>query len=264
MADPSLPIILWHDAKAASQQFYFTGVPCTRGHLAQRRVSNKDCTACERERQSQRAKTVEWQAYRLQWEREQRKSRGDEVRAKARDQYLKHRDRILTEVKRYQEANREYIAARKAIRNQSRNPLERKRNALKLNYGITLEEYQHMYELQQGCCGICGEWHANLCVDHCHATLDIRGLLCQSCNHGLGKFRDDVSFLEKAIAYLRRERDGSIKSRHTKSSARVKVRSAEKKSVSGLRSSSRRKREESGHTDARQREIDFVSGSNDS
>ncbi len=31
----------------------------------------------------------------------------------------------------------------------------------------------------------------------------MRGWLCATCNHGLGRFRDDVSIMLKAIDYLR-------------------------------------------------------------
>ena len=39
-------------------------------------------------------------------------------------------------------------------------------------------------------------------VDHCHKSGQIRGLLCNACNKGLGLFKDSPIILEKAIKYL--------------------------------------------------------------
>ena len=69
-------------------------------------------------------------------------------------------------------------------------------------YGITVDEYHIMYNKQSGCCFICGEHHALLCVDHCHSTSTIRGLLCYRCNVMLGLAHDDIDLLYKVISYL--------------------------------------------------------------
>ena len=75
---------------------------------------------------------------------------------------------------------------------------------LRRNYGIEVEEYDEMLEAQGGVCAICGgEAHREFFdVDHCHETGRVRGLLCASCNMGLGKFRDDPKILQNAIDYL--------------------------------------------------------------
>lgn len=79
-------------------------------------------------------------------------------------------------------------------------------------YGITLHEYQKMSILQNDLCKIClqpdktilrEDGAVHLVVDHCHDSGKIRGLLCRSCNLGLGFFADSPSVLEKAIAYLK-------------------------------------------------------------
>jgi len=51
-------------------------------------------------------------------------------------------------------------------------------------------------------CTICGQVTKNLVVDHCHKTNKVRGILCQECNLGLGKFKDDPQLLEFARIYL--------------------------------------------------------------
>ncbi len=50
-------------------------------------------------------------------------------------------------------------------------------------------------------CVICGD-STELVVDHCHSTNKVRGMLCGSCNLGLGKFKDDPELLEFARIYL--------------------------------------------------------------
>jgi|VirMetMinimDraft_7_1064189.scaffolds.fasta_scaffold152421_2 hypothetical protein len=73
-------------------------------------------------------------------------------------------------------------------------------------YGITLEDYNKMLLLQESRCKICDvhQKHCDkrLAVDHCHTTGEVRGLLCQHCNTGLGQFRDNTAFLKEAINYL--------------------------------------------------------------
>ena len=76
-------------------------------------------------------------------------------------------------------------------------------------YGITLEEYDLLLEMQKGVCAICGklpdETNTNnkyLHVDHCHDTGKIRGLLCNPCNMALGLFKDNPLFVRKAADYL--------------------------------------------------------------
>lgn len=79
---------------------------------------------------------------------------------------------------------------------------ERERN-LKRRYNLTIEEYDEWFDRQAGRCAIC---HVrpdhNLCVDHCHETGIIRGLLCHSCNRGIGLLGDDLSRLRSAVGYL--------------------------------------------------------------
>lgn len=66
---------------------------------------------------------------------------------------------------------------------------------------ITEEEFDVMEGVQGGCCKICGQ-EKPLVVDHCHAEGNVRGLLCQQCNSGLGMFYDNIAYLSEAIRYL--------------------------------------------------------------
>jgi Autographiviridae endonuclease VII len=78
---------------------------------------------------------------------------------------------------------------------------ERARN-LRRRYNITLEDWKLQHEIQEGKCAICSEEVQNLCVDHCHDTGNIRGLLCQNCNRGLGLLGDNLQRVERAYIYM--------------------------------------------------------------
>jgi hypothetical protein len=82
-------------------------------------------------------------------------------------------------------------------------PQVRRGYALKQKYGLSLAEYDTMMNEQNGGCAICGANTNRLHVDHNHKTGKLRGLLCSNCNTSLGKFKDDVQILKKAITYIK-------------------------------------------------------------
>ena len=79
-------------------------------------------------------------------------------------------------------------------------------------FGVSPKVFDEMLAKQGNKCGVCGidhdqyksTSHRNKCfaVDHCHATGDIRGLLCDKCNRALGYFKDSKKMLLSAIHYL--------------------------------------------------------------
>lgn len=110
------------------------------------------------------------------------------------------------------ESQREY-ARRQQREHRKMYPASYAHNSFMRLYGISFEDYSQKAEEQDNCCAICGQRESDrdangkvkaLAVDHDHATGQIRGLLCQACNTGLGKFKDDPLVLAKAIAYLAR------------------------------------------------------------
>lgn len=86
-----------------------------------------------------------------------------------------------------------------------------RRKNLKNDFNLTLEEYNDMHSKQNGLCMICQQPETTmqrgkvvwLSVDHDHKTGAIRGLLCRSCNTGLGAFNDDTDKIKQAIKYLK-------------------------------------------------------------
>lgn len=69
-------------------------------------------------------------------------------------------------------------------------------------YGVSEEDLLAMLEAQGGVCAICPKQMSKPCVDHDHATGQVRGLLCHGCNTMLGLAGDDPERLNAAIAYL--------------------------------------------------------------
>jgi len=70
-------------------------------------------------------------------------------------------------------------------------------------YNLTPESFELLKEKQNGVCGVCEkETEGNLYVDHCHKTGEVRGLLCNTCNSGIGKLGDKSNSLYKAYVYL--------------------------------------------------------------
>lgn len=121
--------------------------------------------------------------------------------------YAANRTREISRVQEWRETNRDHFNAWQR-RNNARP--ERKR-ALRDQYyrrtfGISADDVDALLHQQGGGCAICGrrpERAASLHLDHCHGTGAIRGILCLSCNQGLGKFREDADLLDAAARHLR-------------------------------------------------------------
>lgn len=76
---------------------------------------------------------------------------------------------------------------------------------LRNKYNLTLDQFDSMAEAQDHLCAICGVQPDLLHVDHEHTTGTVRGLICGSCNRGLGMFKDNkTDSLYGAIQYLNR------------------------------------------------------------
>lgn len=87
------------------------------------------------------------------------------------------------------------------------------------SYGLTREQYDAMHRAQGGLCACCEQPERTLnkrgeikmlAVDHDHSCCPgkkscgecVRGLLCHSCNVGMGIFGDSPDLLMKAAKYL--------------------------------------------------------------
>ena len=85
-----------------------------------------------------------------------------------------------------------------------KNKFSKKEMARVDSYGLWPDRFDSLYRTQEGKCAIC-HIHVSedsINVDHDHLTGLVRGLLCWSCNVGLGHFKDDPTYLKKAASYL--------------------------------------------------------------
>ncbi len=80
------------------------------------------------------------------------------------------------------------------------------KNHLRKCYGLTPADVLTMLRSQGWRCAICNRpfGRSTPHVDHDHQHEVVRGLLCSSCNLGIGKFHDDPCVLDRAVAYLLR------------------------------------------------------------
>lgn len=130
---------------------------------------------------------------------------------KQRARYHADRENHISRMAAYRSAHKEqakaYFKSYKRPKSYDRFKDARWHVRLTKLYKLTPEQYAQLGPL----CWICGNEETSIAksgkpfrmtVDHDHETGAVRGVLCRSCNLGLGHFRDDVSLFMKAIAYL--------------------------------------------------------------
>jgi ribosomal protein L32 len=71
---------------------------------------------------------------------------------------------------------------------------------LRKRFDCSVEEYTERMATSSSCQS-CGSTH-RIQYDHCHDSMEFRGVLCWDCNVGIGKLGDSVEGLRNALAYL--------------------------------------------------------------
>lgn len=146
--------------------------------------------------------------------------------------YQRHREGILAKKRALYHARREvWLSRSRAYNEKNRVKLNDKARQYRVNnagrvrdsnlrakFGVTLQQYEDMYEAQQGTCAICSKEETSsnqygvqrLSVDHDRSCCAgekscggcVRALLCNSCNNGLGRFADNPKLLRNAALYV--------------------------------------------------------------
>ena len=119
-----------------------------------------------------------------------------------------HKEKVSGYKKLYREKHSEEIK-KYAKEHKEANPEYYRNYMLVYRFGITLEDYNNMFNIQKGCCAVCGKHQSELnrilAVDHDHDTGKVRGLLCMSCNTSIGKLGDSIESIEKVLSYLKKD-----------------------------------------------------------
>jgi hypothetical protein len=121
----------------------------------------------------------------------------------------KHREKKLAANRAYRAAHRDRLNAERRDKWRSDAALRARHGGARLSrtYGLSREEHRRLLDAQNGVCAVCKlPSRRTLCVDHCHATRQVRGLLCDKCNTALGLFGDDSKRMRAAAAYVDRAR----------------------------------------------------------
>lgn len=96
----------------------------------------------------------------------------------------------------------------------ARDAVRARRHSLRVNHGLTVEEFHTLFDGQEGLCGVCSRHMCNCpglkcaskaVVDHDHhlsGRASVRGLVCNACNKGMGNLRDTPRLLRNAAAYI--------------------------------------------------------------
>lgn len=133
-------------------------------------------------------------AYQKKWRAENR----EHHRATQRARYAANPEKACEVQRRYRDKHRDRLS-----------PMwrDRRRAVTLAQYGLTPASYEELLKSQDHACAICRStdprhWSGRFQIDHDHDTGKVRGLLCASCNGGLGLFRDDPKRLAVAITYL--------------------------------------------------------------
>lgn len=150
-----------------------------------------------------------------------RKKNPKRARISARKWYLKNRQLAKLRSRKRHHKNKKVANVRSRrwrIENPSRskfllrrwyqkNMEKAKSYGLVRRYGISLDEFLGLKKRQNNKCAICQKrFRRTPYVDHDHKTRKVRGLLCITCNSGLGMLQDSIRVIESAAKYLRRSK----------------------------------------------------------
>lgn len=107
--------------------------------------------------------------------------------------FQNNKEKIRDGSRRYYEANKQKIIKRSKARR------------YRVDFGISIEDFEKRLALQQNRCLGCGKEFTekgDACLDHNHTSGKIRGILCRNCNLAVGGAKDSIEIIKKVINYI--------------------------------------------------------------
>ena len=139
--------------------------------------------------------------YILRWKANNR----EKVNGYARADYVRNQTTRLAQRKAWRDRNPDYMTKYHRTHAAELLPGVRDR-AYRKKYGISLEQYDEIFQKQKGLCALClrPSKTYKLAVDHDHKTKKIRGLLCLICNRVVLSRIDLIpGYLERITDYVK-------------------------------------------------------------
>jgi len=213
------PIVTRSAAKAADDVFYFTGRPCSRGHLALRYASSCECRACHAVNNSawvsshrEVRRADDRKRYASNPEKYRAKSKTPRAKAYGARWYREHRDRVLEQTSARVAANPElkraqrqryYLAHPERFKENSRNNYARRKGAAGYHSQEQIRELikKQRYRCANAVCrkNILDSYHEDhivpLVLGGTNFISNIQ-LLCPACNLSKGR-KDPIEWARR-------------------------------------------------------------------
>lgn len=122
--------------------------------------------------------------------------------------YSENKERLIEKNKVWRENNKDKV--KESSRNYYIENIDKRykvRGYMLNGNPFTTSDYKDFLIRQNNRCAGCGVCFSTIdssqaCVDHCHTTQEVRGILCRYCNLALGYAKDNVQTLLSLVKYL--------------------------------------------------------------
>lgn len=207
-------IISRKEARKQGLTHYFTGKPCKLGHIAERHTIRRDCIECSRlksreyywndpvaenaRRKAQRqAKPEHYKTYSRLYSAKWKQANPDKANAQNRAWRQKNPEKASAMRLRWEEKHKLRLQDDPAYADAWKQRERDKNRAARDKRDI-----ERTGSVRPDHCEICLKKTPRIHYDHCHASGNFRGWLCQQCNHALGNVNDSSETLRRMLDFL--------------------------------------------------------------